>query len=329
MTGEADGVARSDGLWGTFLIPDQALSESENLHEALDVSIKSGYRADLTAFAGMNAVFDNIATAIGRADVAYEDQCSAQHYFDIFGCVKRFQKFASDKPAPRGGVRKLIRGRASARGTPSAFSAGEVQRVVDVGVFMGGSAAVFAGCLEPMNLELDLVDVNQTYLQFTYERLRRIFPGVVSKIRMFYGDLPTYVRNVLLAEDATRTFVHHDGSHDFCQVVKDLGSLYFARDRVHSLAIQDTHLRCSNVDFFNFVDSAVYAIFGAGVSYDPLGSRYDSDSPMTNPNQYEGNYFLAGQSEGMYIPFARNKFKYPHPMMSLEAFLPPQARIAQ
>lgn len=177
-----------------------------------------------------------------------------------------------------------------------------------------------------MDVELDLVDINQTYLQFAYERLRRIFPHAASKVRMFYGDLPTYVQNVLLAEEGVRTLVHHDGAHDFCQVVKDLSALYFVRDRVHGLAIQDTHLRCSNVEFFNFVDAAVYAVFGVDVRYDPLGTVYEPDSPLLNPNQYFGNYFMAGQPEGMYISFAQNEFRYPHPTMALESFLPAQAR---
>ncbi|WP_207926319.1 class I SAM-dependent methyltransferase [Actinocrispum wychmicini] len=321
-----DESASADGAWGTFLGPDPALAGIENPHDQLGIKILSGHQADRGSFAGRNAIFDGIAAAVAAADVAYEDQCTAQHYFDIFGCVERFHRGAGEQP--RSGLRGLLRGRGSGRDTQPGPAKASVSRVVDVGVFMGGSASVFAGCVEPMGVELDLVDTNQAYLQFTYERLRRTFPRAASRVRMFYGDLPTYVRNVLCAEEGVRSLVHHDGAHDFGQVVKDLASLYFVRDRVHGVAIQDTHLRSSNVEFFTFVDSAVHAVFGGDVTYEPLGSRYDADnSMMMNPNPYEGNYFLAGQPEGMYIELSRNEFRYPHPAMSLDAFLPAQARV--
>lgn len=124
-----------------------------------------------------------------------------------------------------------------------------------------------------MGLELDLVDANTAYLQFTHERLRRIFPRAMTRVRMFHGDLPTYVANVLSAEHGTRALVHHDGAHGFDQVVKDLSSLFFVRDRVHGLAIQATHLR-GDIRYLNFVDAAVYAMFGVGVKYEPLGANF-------------------------------------------------------
>ncbi|MCP9980006.1 class I SAM-dependent methyltransferase [Actinomadura madurae] len=224
--------------------------------------------------------------------LAYEDQCSAYHYFDLFGCVERCH--------------------------------GELTRLVDVGVFMGGSSAILAGCVEPMGLELDLVDANTAYLQFTHERLRRIFPRAMTRVRMFHGDLPTYVANVLSAEHGTRALVHHDGAHGFDQVVKDLSSLFFVRDRVHGLAIQATHLR-GDIRYLNFVDAAVYAMFGVGVKYEPLGANFPAGAPVTEPNEWNGNYFLAGQPEGMYVPFDGVEWKYPHPSMELEAFMPVKA----
>jgi hypothetical protein len=282
-------VAMHEDTWGAFVEPDPALAEVENPHEKLSIPIYSGHHADLKAFAGHNTVFDRITARINASDLAYEDQCSANHYFDLFSRVERSHL--------------------------------ELTRIVDVGVFMGGSSSVLAGCVEPMGLELDLVDVNHAYLQFTYERLRRLFPNAMSRVRMFHGDLPTYVNDVLLAEPRTRALVHHDAAHDFNQVVKDLSSLYFARDRVHSLAIQDTHLRGS-IEHFNFVDAAVYAMFGIDVAHEPIGANFPPDSPVTHPNQWNGNYFLAGRPEGMYIPFADVNWKYPHPSMDLDAFLP-------
>ncbi|GAA4099535.1 class I SAM-dependent methyltransferase [Actinomadura miaoliensis] len=292
MTDYVATIAMHQETWGTFLEPDPSLADVEDLHEALGIPIYSGHHAPLKAFAGHNTIFDRITTRIESSQVAYEDQCSANHYFDIFSRVERTHL--------------------------------ELTRLVDVGVFMGGSSSVLAGCVEPMGLELDLVDVNHAYLQFTRERLRRLFPNAMSRVRMFHGDLPTYVSTVLTSEPQTRAFVHHDGAHDFNQVVKDLSSLYFVRDRVHGLAIQDTHLRGS-IEHNNFVDAAVYAMFGVGVHYEPLGANFPAGDPVTHPNQWNGNYFLAGQSEGMYIPFADLEWKYPHPSMDLETFLPTKA----
>jgi hypothetical protein len=282
-------VAMHSDKWGTFLEPDPALVDVEDLHEVLNIPILSGHRAGLKGFTGRSPVFDNIASRIDTVALAYEDQCSANYYFDVFGLVERSRQ--------------------------------ELLRVVDVGPFMGGSSSVFAGCVEPMGLELDIVDVNQAYLQFTHERIRRLFPNAMPKIRMFFGDLPTYVRTVLITEPPTRAMIHHDGAHSFDQVVKDLSSLSYVSDRVHSLAIHDTYLR-GDIKYLNFVDAAVHAVFGTGVRHEPLGAVYGPDAPVTSPDQWQGNYFLPGQPEGMFIPFAGLKFRYPHPSMTLESFLP-------
>ncbi|MEV4671060.1 class I SAM-dependent methyltransferase [Actinomadura sp. NPDC049382] len=292
MTDYVATTAMHQSTWGTFLEPDPALAEADDLHEALHIPIQGGHHAEFGLFAGKNAVFDRTIARIESVDLVYEDQCSAYHYFDLFTRVERCH--------------------------------GELSRLVDVGVFMGGSAAVLAGCVEPMGLELDLVDVNDVYLRFTHERLRRAFPRAMTRVRMFHGDLATYVACVLTGEPQTRAMVHHDGAHNFDQVVKDLSSLFYVRDRVHSLAIQATHLR-GDIAYLNFVDAAVHAMFGIGVKYEAMGARFPHDAPVTHPNQWDGNYFLADTPEGMYVRFDSVEWKYPHPSMELETFLPVKA----
>jgi hypothetical protein len=200
-------------------------------------------------------------------------------------------------------------------------SVGKITRVVEVGVFMGGSSVILAGCCQLFGLELDLIDISKPRMLFTRERIRRTFPDSCGKIRLFNGDLPTYVRDVLLKENDQKVLVQHDGSHLFNQVVRDLSSLWFIREKLHGLAIQDTHLR-GIPDNFNFVDAAVYAIFGLDLKFKPIGAKVGNNPVMTTPNQYEGNYFLPNAPEGMYIPFPENTFKYPHPLIPLKAFLP-------
>lgn len=272
---------------GNFLEPDnklQSLNFTE-ISERLNVNIKSGNQPDLMPYAGRNIIFDDIIAKRNLEDNHYEDQCSAKYYFDIFNTIKA--------------------------------TLGEATRIVEVGVFMGGSTSILAGCAHYLGMELDLIDISPNYLQFARERARRCYPDAVeSRVRMFHGSLPEYVRDVLKNEDDARVIIHHDGSHSFEQVIRDLGSLYYIRNHVHSLLIQDTNLR-GMPKHFNFVDSAVFAIFGRNVTYAPLGTVYQSTG---GPNQWEGNYVMPDEPEGMYIPFSHNKFHYPHPRINLAHF---------
>ncbi|MFC9973725.1 class I SAM-dependent methyltransferase [Spirillospora sp. NPDC127200] len=294
LTGYVESVSMHEPTWGSFLEPDPALHEVEDLPGALGIGIVTGHRANLGAMAGRDPLFDRIAARIEFSSVQVEDQCSAEHYFDVFSRVQREHR--------------------------------RLTRLVDVGVFMGSSACLFAGCAEAMGLEVDLVDVNAHYLRFSYERLRRTFPSVAARVRMFHGDLPTYAATVLAAEPSTRAMVHHDGSHHFVQVVKDLSALYFVRDRVHALAVQDTHLR-GRIQEVNFVDAAMSAMFGNERPREQLGVRFTRESPraVLEPNPWNGNYFLPGQAEGQFLLLADADWKYPHPSMQLADFLPVKA----
>lgn len=274
-----------------FIEPDHTLSDLpiEQLHKHLNIPIYSGHKAKLSQYFGINSVFDAIVNCTEQFNHGYEDQCSTQYYFDLFNCIR------------------------------SAY--GEITRVVEVGVFMGGASSILAGCGLAFGLELDLVDINPKFLRFSHERIRRSFIGRDINVRLFHGDLPTYVRDVLSRESA-KVIVQHDGAHDFNQVVRDLGSLFYVQNKIHSLAIQDTHLR-GMPSYFNFVDSAVHAIFGFNLNFKTIGTSYSADNKiMTSPNQYQGNYFMPDTAEGMYIPFEANRFMYPHPSIPLDAFFP-------
>ena len=118
-----------------------------------------------------------------------------------------------------------------------------------------------------------------------------------------------------------KVVIHHDGAHAFDQVVKDMSSLYFARGAVTAIIAQDTHLR-GRIKQLNFVDMALYSVFGTDLAYTPIGARYAADNAsMTQPNPYQGNYFVPGQPEGMVMLMADNTFRYPHPTMQLSEFL--------
>jgi hypothetical protein len=274
----------------TFINPDPSLADLAEPNDKLQIEIFSGHRAGLKfnrELKGRNRIFDEIADRIYEFKGKYEDQCSGKYYFDLVETLRNF--------------------------------AGEYDRVVEVGVYMGGSSVIFGGSISRFDFDLDLVDIDERFLRFSYERIRRAYPEAVGRVRLFHGDLPHYVQNVLAVEKA-EALIHHDGAHDFNQVVKDLSSLYFARDKLKAVICQDTHLR-GTPEFMNFVDLALYAVFGTEVQYAPIGSAYDSWDERTSPNKYQGNYFMPGVPEGVVVPLAHNEFQYPHPTMKLEQFL--------
>lgn len=272
--------------FGTFIEPDLALEAYEDPNKALGIPIYSGHKASVhwQSMFGISRIFDQIATRLQALDISYEDQCSARYYFDLVTTLRDFH--------------------------------GEFDRLVEVGVYMGGSSVMFAGCIGHFDFDLDLVDIDAKSLRFAHERIRRTYPEATGRIRLFYGDLPSYVRNVLLRENA-RIVVHHDGAHDFNQVVKDLVSLYYVADKLHAIIAQDTHLR-GTLDHMNFVDMALYAVFGLDLHYAPIGEVQSEHDSRTRPNPYQGNYFMPGVPEGFVLPMSMNSFRYPHPSMTLD-----------
>jgi hypothetical protein len=279
--------------FGTFIAPDETLRDMADPAAALGVIIHSGYQThgQMSGMLGQNRIFDRIVDKVRGLSLAYEDQCSPQYYYDLVRTLRDHN--------------------------------GQFDRLVEVGVYMGGSTAYIAGCIEAFDFDLDLVDIEPGCLRFAYERVRRMFPEAARRIRLFHGDVPSYVRHVLLEEPGRRNLVHHDGAHDFNQVVKDLAALSFARDDLVTIIAQDTHLR-GTVETMNFVDMALYAVFGTELNYAAIGAAYHGDTEMTRPNRFQGNYFMPGVAEGVVIPIATNQFLYPHPLLGPEHFLPPR-----
>nr|WP_299914110.1 class I SAM-dependent methyltransferase [Sphingomonas bacterium] len=193
--------------------------------------------------------------------------------------------------------------------------------MIEVGCFMGGSSSILAGCMDRLDFTLDLIDIHPNRLHFSYERVRRMFPDAVARVRLFHGDLAHYVRSVMMVEAPRSTVVHHDGSHEFKQVVKDMASLYYVRQQLFAVIAQDTHLRGS-IDSTAFVDMALYAVFGTDLNYCPIGAVYPAGDPICDPNRFEGHYFVPGCHEGIVIPMSCNEFRYPHPLQAMEEFLP-------
>lgn len=277
---------------GQFISPDPSLETSDAPHEALNVQIFSGDKAVTTAgrVMGNFRIFDEIMAQAANFDVPYEDQCSVEYYFDVIRTLRDLN--------------------------------GEYTRVVEVGVYMGGASVMLAGASGRFDFDLDMVDTCAGYLKFAYERIRRTFPEAASRVRLYHGTVEDYVRDVMLPDNSgSKSIIHHDGAHDFNQVVRDLSALSFVREKLHSIIAQDTHLRGS-LEHMNFVDMAIAAVFGTQLTYVPIGKVYDEFAAATFPNKYQGNYFMPGVAEGMAIPIVANHFQYPHERMTFEQMFP-------
>ncbi|MGB7370639.1 hypothetical protein [Erythrobacter sp.] len=273
---------------GQFIEPDASLETAEAPHEALGLTIYSGYRAITEArrFTGHFRIFDEIVERVRSFEVPYEDQCSIDYYFDVVRTLRDLN--------------------------------GEYDRVVEVGTFMGGASVMLAGCSGRFDFDLDLVDISPDFLRFSYERIRRTFPDAAGRVRLYHGQVAEYVRDVMLSDESGgRTIVHHDGAHDFNQVVRDLSALSFVKEKVHSIIAQDTHLR-GTLKHMNFVDMALAAVFGTALTFVPIGKVYEGHDTRTQPNPYQGNYFRPGIAEGMVVPMGANAFQYPHPSARFE-----------
>lgn len=276
--------------FGTFIQPDPALEQDRDPAATLNIPVYSGHRSldNAGKLRGQNRLFDDILARAAAVDLRYEDQCSTKYYFDIVRTLRDFN--------------------------------GEFDRVVEVGVYMGGASGVLAGLVGPFDFDLDMVDIDANCLRFAYERLRRMYPEAAGRVRLFHGDLPSYVA-AILDEAPAKMVIHHDGAHDFNQVVKDMAALSFVRDRLHAIIAQDTHLR-GTVEHMNFVDMAMYAVFGLDLNYAPIGTTYMDIDSRTSPNIYQGNYFMPDAPEGFVLPMSMNEFHYPHPNLKIEDFLP-------
>lgn len=279
--------AGRDG-WGNFLpLPAPLAAGSDPIESVTRKMQMSRHPLPLDG----NKIWDGIAARINAYPFVTSDQCSHKHYRDVFEFMR--------------------------------LNNGSLDRVVECGVFHGGMSAVLAGCAVAFNFTLDLIDVDPGSLTASYHRMLLTFPEAAGRIRLFWGELPNYVKQVRDEPDFSNAVLHHDGSHQFNVVMRDLASLYYIREKLHAVLIQDTHLRYSNPDNYCFVDAAVAAVFGIDPHYQPLGITF---SHTTHPEGYQRGkkdnvYFVANQPEGMMLPIAANTFRYPHVLNRIDDFI--------
>lgn len=267
--------------WGKF-IDDFAYAPSAL--ESVGKKLQSAHTHSYAEVRGRNDVFDEYANVMRLSLLRAEDQCTETWYFDIFNhFLTHF---------------------------------GQTRHVVEVGCFTGGSSRWLYVASRLFNFTLDIVDANKDFLAYARERLIDTFGGIEGNVRFFHGDLPTYVKEVAIFEQRTGTTIHHDGAHTFNECVQDFASLFYIRDNLLNLIIQDTNLRSANVDLYTFVDLAAYAVFGLAHPHTPIGKSLTTNKPLWNAKIY----FEEREPEGKIIPMQGIKFLYPHPTTAFEEF---------
>ena len=267
--------------WGKFV---EDFSYAPEAMERIGKVLQSAHTHRYDSVRGQNDIFDEFAIAMNRGSMRAEDQCTEQWYFDIF---QHFLKHF-----------------------------GQTRHVVELGCFTGGSTRWLYVASRLFNFTLDVVDANLDNLAAARERVLDACGEIGEGVRFFHGDLCTYVDQVARHERRSATTIHHDGPHSFHECLQDFASLYFIRDTLLHLIIQDTNLRSANIDLYSFVDMAAYAVFGLNHPFQPIGKQLKVDAPVWNAKIY----FEDNEPEGKIIPMRDVQFHYPHPSVTADEY---------
>jgi hypothetical protein len=267
--------------WGKFI---EDFSYADEAMTRVDQAMQSAHTHRYASVLGQNDIFDEFAIAMNQGKMRAEDQCSEQWYYDIFmHFLKHF---------------------------------GQTRHVVELGCFTGGSTRWLYVASRLFNFTIDIVDAKPDHLAAARARVIDACGEIGPGVRFFHGDLCTYVDQVARHERRPATTIHHDGPHTFHECMVDFASLYFIRDTLLHLIIQDTNLRSTQIDLYSFVDMAAYAVFGKNHPFQPIGKQYQVDAPVWEAQIY----FDENEPEGKIIPMREVAFRYPHPNVTPEEF---------
>jgi SAM-dependent methyltransferase len=267
--------------WGKFI---DDFSYAPDALETVGNALQSAHRHQYESLRGENDVFDEYAGIMTQSTMRAEDQCTEQWYYDIF------HHFLTNF--------------------------GQTRHVVEVGCFTGGSTRWLYVASRLFNFTLDIVDANADNLAYARERVIDAFGEIHQGVRFYHGDLCSYVEQVAVHEMRPETTIHHDGPHSFHECLQDFAALYFIRQSLLHVIIQDTNLRSTKMDFYSFVDMAAYAAFGLNHSFQPIGRALKVDAPVWDAKIY----FEKSEPEGKIIPMRNIEFRYPHPSVTAEEF---------
>lgn len=277
-------VAARESDWGSFISPEQtSLSSAAHQEHALTETFR--FKAvDFTSVLNKDPLFDSIIRRnFGDNALAAYYRCSAKYYFDCFELVKRHT--------------------------------GQITKIVEVGPQFGDLSSLFAGLLNKMNVTLDLVDISKANLIRSYQNIKQIFPEAADHVRLFFGDLPVYIKNIT-CQSSDMNLLHYQGSTNFNDVIRDLGSTFHAKNKIFGTMVHNTHLRSVTMSDYSFLDAALYALFGAKINFLNLGEEVAEETALD-----QSSYFAGGRVDGLYLPYSLNQFRYPHPSTPIEKLL--------
>ncbi len=242
---------------------------------------------DFTSYANKHILYDEIINKMKiDNDINQHYRNSAKYYFDCFNILNQHE--------------------------------GVINRIVEVGTHFGDLSCLFSGMLQKLDATLDLVDINPLHLIKTYQRIKKIFPEVAAKVRLFFGDLPLYIKQIA-SKSPYINLIHYQGSYNFNDVVRDLGSTFYAKQKIAGTMIYNTHLRTTDMNHYAFIDVAIYSLFGLNVKFKKMGEQASGTTEIQTSHQ-PPIYFADQRVEGMFLPYAVNEFRYPHQNTSLDDF---------
>lgn len=272
--------------WGTFIEPDHDLSHYTNPNEKYHLTSRERHHLNFNQFLNQDKFFDELIEKVKteKSSITTSNQCTNKYYYELHQLIK--------------------------------FQQNSINTLVEVGPQLGDLSLFLASCIESSGINLDLVDTNLENLRYAYERIFRVFPHIISKVRLFFGDLPKYTQCVLM-NSANKNFIHYKGSHSFNDIIRDIGSLSYVKDKIPHLVIHDTHLRSLDMHEFAFADAALFSLFGKEIQCLPLGEIMAEEIYLPQSS----HYLAKNQVEGFYIPLMQNKFHSPHPIEVLDNFI--------
>lgn len=195
---------------------------------------------------------------------------------------------------------------------------GTIQKLVEVSPKFGDLSCLFAETSNHMDIAYDIVDTDKNNLLNIYEKIQSLFPQAINRVRLFFGDLPIYIKKEIISSPVIN-LIHYQ-SQNFNDAVKDLAATFHARNNIFGTIVHGTHMRTTNMQYHAFVDAALYAIFGKNMQFLKLG---EEATHATEPDVQHNppRYYASNRVDGMYVPYSKNIFHYPHPDSELDAFL--------
>lgn len=169
--------------------------------------------------------------------------------------------------------------------------------IVEIGCYRGGLTVQIAKLAAELGLKLDVVDVDEGYLQVARSTVAHF--GLQDSVAFHLMDFPTFIQNAWDGDHKGTIVV--DGDHHYAGVVADIRAIRSMRPQPYAIAFHDYSLRYSLEELADVrVDRAIEDEFGGSVQLLPIGEIAGNGHMRTAPGP-DGHYHERGKSEGVVI----------------------------